>query len=53
VIQKAQIGRGFRGVLNYVFKESAELGHDDPRIVGTNMVGETPRALAAEFCQRQ
>jgi len=49
VIQKAQIGRGFRGVLNYVFKESAELGHDDPRIVGTNMVGETPRALAAEF----
>ncbi len=27
MIQKAQIGRGFRGVLNYVFAASAERGH--------------------------
>jgi len=49
MIQKAQIGRGFRGVLNYVFAESAERGHDPARIVDTNMAGETPRELAAEF----
>ena len=49
MIQKAQIGRGFRGVLTYVFDESAERGHDRARIVDTNMAGETPRELAAEF----
>jgi len=49
VIQKAQIGRGFRGVLTYVFDESAERGHARARIVDTNMAGETPRELAAEF----
>jgi len=49
MIQKAQIGRGFRGVLNYVFAESAERGHEPARIVDTNMAGRDPRALAAEF----
>jgi len=49
MIQKARIGRGFRGVLNYVFAESAERGHDPARIVNTNMAGRDPRALAAEF----
>jgi len=49
VIQKAHIGRGFRGVLNYVFDESAERGHDAARILDTNMAGRTPRELAAEF----
>jgi len=49
MIQKAQIGRGFRGVLNYVFAESAERGHEPARIVETNMAGRDPRALAAEF----
>jgi len=49
MIQKAQIGRGFRGVLTYVFDESAERGHERARIVDTNMAGETPRELAAEF----
>ena len=49
MIQKAQIGRGFRGVLTYVFDESAERGHARARIVDTNMAGETPRELAAEF----
>ncbi len=49
MIQKAQIGRGFRGVLNYVFAESAERGHAPARIVETNMAGRDPRALAAEF----
>jgi len=49
VIQKQQVGRGFRGVLNYVFEKSAELKHEDARIVATNMVGTTPRELATEF----
>jgi len=49
MIQKAQIGRGFRGVLNYVFAASAERGHAPARIVETNMAGRDPRALAAEF----
>jgi len=49
VIQKAHIGRGFRGVLNYVFDESAERGHDAARILDTNMAGRNPRELAAEF----
>jgi len=49
MIQKAQIGRGFRGVLNYVFAASAERGHDPARIVETNMAGRDPRTLAAEF----
>jgi len=39
VIQKAHIGRGFRGVLNYVFDESAEWGHDAARILETNTAG--------------
>ncbi len=49
MIQKARIGRGFRGVLTYVFDASAERGHARARIVDTNMAGETPRELAAEF----
>ncbi len=49
MIQKARIGRGFRGVLNYVFAASAERGHEPARIVDTNMAGRDPRALAAEF----
>jgi len=49
VIQKIITGRGFRGVLDYVFKESAELKHDGARIVGSNMDGTTPRELAHAF----
>ncbi len=49
MIQKVRIGRGFRGVLNYVFAASAERGHAPARIVETNMAGRDPRALAAEF----
>lgn len=49
MIQKARIGRGFRGVLNYVFSESAERGHERARILDGNMAGRTPRELAAEF----
>jgi len=49
MIQKAQIGRGFRGVLNYVFAESAERGHAAARILDGNMAGRTPRELTAEF----
>jgi len=49
VIQKIITGRGFRGVLEYVFTESAELKHDGARIVGGNMGGTDPRELAHEF----
>ncbi len=49
MIQKIITGRGFRGVLDYVFKESAELKHDGARIVGGNMDGTTPRELARAF----
>jgi len=49
VIQKIIVGRGFRGVLNYVFKESTELAHGEARIVDSNMAGRNPRELAHEF----
>ncbi|MFB2880597.1 relaxase/mobilization nuclease domain-containing protein [Floridanema aerugineum] len=43
MIGKQVKGRGFRGLLNYLFdKEGAQL-------IGGNMVGENPRELAAEF----
>jgi hypothetical protein len=43
MIQNIEKGRAFRGALNYVLeKPGAEL-------IGGNMAGETPRALAAEF----
>ncbi len=37
-------GAGFRGCLNYVLDK----GHN-PELIGGNMVGKTPRQLAAEF----
>ena len=49
MIQKIITGRGFRGVLDYVFTESAELKHGAARIVGSNMDGTTPRELARAF----
>jgi hypothetical protein len=49
VIQKIITGRGFRGVLDYVLKESAELKHEEARIVGSNIKGTTARELAREF----
>jgi hypothetical protein len=42
-MQKIQRGSGFRGCADYLFD------HDGGRVVGGNMVGTTPRALAAEF----
>jgi hypothetical protein len=42
-MQKIQRGSGFRGCADYLFD------HDDGRVVGGNMVGTTPRALAMEF----
>jgi hypothetical protein len=42
-MQKIQRGSGFRGCAEYLFD------HDGGRVVGGNMVGMTPRALAAEF----
>jgi len=43
MIAKAVKGKGFRGVLEY------DLNKEKGRILDTNMGGETPRALAAEF----
>lgn len=42
-MQKIQRGSGFRGCAEYLFD------HDGGRVIGGNMVGTTPRALAAEF----
>lgn len=42
-MQKIQRGSGFRGCADYLFD------HDNGRVVGGNMVGTTPRALAMEF----
>jgi len=36
-------------VLDYVLKESAELKHEEARIVGSNIKGTTARELAREF----
>lgn len=44
MIQSIHKGRGFRGVLNYVFGPGKS-----PEIVGGNMYGTDPRALAHEF----
>ncbi len=43
MIGKQTKGRSFRGALNYL------LGKDGAEIIGGNMVGATPRDLAAEF----
>ncbi len=42
-MQKIQRGSGFRGCAEYLFD------HDGGRVIGGNMCGSTPRALAAEF----
>lgn len=44
MISKTSRGRGFRGALDYVLRESK-----DAEIVATNMAGQTPRELAKEF----
>ena len=43
MIAKAVKGKGFRGALNY------DLQKDHGRIIETNMAGDNPRELAAEF----
>ena len=45
MIAKQTKGRGFRGTLNYV------LGKEGAELIGGNMLGETPRELAAEFAE--
>lgn len=44
MIQSIHKGKGFRGVLNYVFGRAKS-----PELVGGNMYGNDPRALAQEF----
>lgn len=46
MIQSIHKGRGFRGVLNYVFGRAKS-----PEIVGGNMYGTDPRDLAHEFAE--
>lgn len=43
MIAKTHMGRGFRGALNYV------LDKEGGRLIGGNMSGRSPRALATEF----
>jgi hypothetical protein len=43
MIAKAVKGKGFRGALEY------DLGKERGRVIDTNMTGDDPRALAAEF----
>jgi hypothetical protein len=43
MIAKAVKAKGFRGALEY------DLGKERGRVIDTNMTGENPRALAAEF----
>ena len=42
MIAKISTGSGFRGALDYIFKEDAET-------IGGNMAGDDPRSLAREF----
>ncbi len=45
-------GNGFRGCLNYLFSESDWAGNtrpSNPRLIGGNMLGCTPKQLASEF----
>ncbi len=44
MIQSIHKGKGFRGVLNYVFGRAKS-----PELLGGNMYGTDPRALAQEF----
>lgn len=43
MIGKQVKGKGFRGVLNYLHD------HEQSRIIGGNMAGDTPRIMSAEF----
>lgn len=43
MIAKAVKGKGFRGALNY------DLGKEKGRVIDSNMAGQNPRELAAEF----
>ena len=43
MIAKAVKGKGFRGALQY------DLDKEQGRVIDTNMAGENPRQLAAEF----
>lgn len=43
MIAKAVKGKGFRGALEY------DLGKEQGRVIDSNMAGQTPRELAAEF----
>ena len=48
MIGKQVKGTSFRGVLNYLHSK------EEARLIGGNMVGQTPRTLAAEFrCARE
>lgn len=42
MIAKISTGSGFRGALDYIFKEDAD-------VIGGNMAGDDPRSLAREF----
>lgn len=45
MIAKQTKGRGFRGTVNYVLEK------EGGKLIGGNMLGETPRELSAEFAE--
>lgn len=48
-MNRVKRGRGFRGVLNYVFGRDAEHKTSPGILVGGNMSGHNPQSLAQEF----
>ena len=48
-MNKVKRGRGFRGVLNYIFGRDAEHKTSPGVLLGGNMSGTDPRTLAREF----
>ena len=48
MILKQVIGRGARGLLNYI-SQSSKTNHNHTRPFYSNMAGQTPRELSAEF----
>ncbi|MBU2840424.1 relaxase/mobilization nuclease domain-containing protein, partial [Acidithiobacillus thiooxidans] len=48
-MRKVKRGKGFRGVLNYVFARDAGHKEEPGRLLGGNLSGTDPRTLAQEF----
>lgn len=49
MIQKVVKGKGFRGVLDYLFHGTKNTSPDRGELIASNMAGNSPRQLAKEF----